>query len=1492
MATLTINHYINQANGFITDIRDNRNGYYMFASKPQPWANSSGGNNDSVAISTNNSVAQVEQSLYDDMLYGKLLTDSDVTNLIPRYNWSSNTIYDVYDQTDADLYSKEFYVVTDKYEVYKCIDNNNGGTSYVKPTLTSTSGTFKTGDGYVWKYMYTVDSYSNTKFTTQYYIPVSTNAAVQGNTTPGSIDVIRITNGGNSYFVYETGYIGGMVNESIVQLANTASNTDDYYVNSSIYLKSGFGAGQIREITSSNGSSKQIVVDQPFEIFTRLDLANVVGTVTTGYYAEQPYDIVYYLYSQGYYNIDTTVAQSDTGTTGKVLSANSSVLQITRYVAGSLFENGFPIIDTAYSGTSKAGTVSVGNVGSCNIAFVTSNGSGYTANATVTITANGTGSGAAANAQANASGKISAINITAVGNSYFVAPTLTISAPTAQTFNSNTAVTAGTGGGTNNVIALATSGSFVANDLITYTVSTGNTAIGGLTTGTTYYVDFANSTVVALKTSPAGSRIALTKGPTQTGHTLQGQTATAVMFCDNQIVYGANTQLNDSANGYANGEYIRIGANTTSNIRRVANNVNATALIVDQPFSTSFTSTGSVSNIALSGATALGYNNNDIITIKSPIVGSTNARVTFTTNSTGGSLTFTISNTGSGFLLGNVPVSNIAITNATGGTAAGNSTATYLVANVSSANSHYKMIVVAEPISVEVTGGSGYVSNTNLSSVQIAIANSFYAGLYFSVGEKVNMTNSGRVNQGANAIIAYSNSSTVILSSVSGTWQANSGGTQFFVSGESSQQLSQISAVQSNPNITIENPSGTFKLGYPVFFKTIAGASSGNGTLVARTTLPNDQTEYQIGPTVRVTGDGSNAVAIAVVNTSANSIYNVVGIDIVNPGTGYTQANIAIYANTNYGSGATARAIISPVYGHGYDAVTELGGRYVGVDAKFDSITNESYKILGYGSYRKVGILQNPQFKDIKVTLTDFDRVNLSLTNKNTTNPNTSITSWVPDETVYQTTSNTTLAINYSSSNGTFNVGDNVYNNAAPTVNGTITFANSSTVVLTLSNTLPASVTASFNANTGVIGAAANTSNNTIQIGSNASYLTANNLVTYKVSTGNTELGGLDDRGQYYIQFANATHIALKTSISSNTRLTLVPSATSETGHVFTAGYLIGNRLIGNTANASIDAAYPIVPLTNVSATGVVVYGNSSFLQLKSVKGTFTENTTFNGIVGIYSNTSAFVTSANTIRFEVTSDSKTEIISQTTSGAEGEVTYLYSNTELLLSNVVGQFAVGDVMYDSVINAYATVSSIYTSNGTTDASYSFGDRFNQTARITLTSNTAAFANNEYVEQEISLASGRIISTTNEKDLVITALSGSVFAIGQTVTDTTSNANGICVFANSTYLKMTAVSQNLTFVGGHTINNGLGSTATISAVYPVLVLNDVSDVNNFQAGSNAIIGQTSGAAGICNNYLLITNPDLVRDSGKMIYTESFTPVTRSATSIEEVKLVIKF
>jgi hypothetical protein len=1042
MAELTTDFFINQANSFIADVQDTRNAYYIFAGKPQPWPN------DSQPTPTADSVEQTQLSVYGDLLFGKLVSNTDVFPLIPRYNWTTNTVYEAYDQSDADLFSKQFYVMNDQFEVYKCIFNNRGANSTVQPRLASTIGTFNTSDGYVWKYMYTLDSQANTKFTSSDYIPVATNTAVSGNAVSGSIDAFRISNGGSGYAVNETGFVFRLVDRFTIQLPSTSSSNNDYYTRSSIYLKSGFGAGQIREISSYNGATKQLRVatSTPFETFLRLDFTGQPsGTVTTGYFAEQQYDRISYLFisNNQSFTVGSNVIQSDTVAIGTVLSVNSSMIRVTSDTTNA-FALTLPIRDSSQDGTVRTGTVTIA----------------------------------------------------------------------------------------------------------------------------------------------AGSN----------------------------TVTGANTVFTNTSTGYTVGSYIRVGANTNSQIRRVSNITNNTVLGVSSPFTSSLV-----------------------------------------------------------------------------------------------ANSHFFVPIAAEPSSITVSRANGTISNTNLSSLKLQISNSTLAGINFIVGEQVTQVDVANNYLGANGIIAFANSTTLFLGGVTGPWT-----TSQFILGGSSLQKSQIQAITNNPNVTLRDPAGEFIVGFPVNFRlnSLSPSISGNAVLNAATTLPNDQTEYQIAPTVIVTGDGSNSKGIAVVNTAFGSSRDVIGIDVIDPGSNYTTANVQIYANNSFGSGAAATAIIAPVGGHGKNAVYELGGRYVGVSTTFDTGTNEGFFYPTYGSYRRIGLLENPEFNDVRVTLDDFDRVNFSINNKITASANVSITNWFPGEVVVQASSN---------------------------------------------------------------------------------------------------------------------------------------------------------------------------------AAGVVVIGNSTFLQLKNVLGDFDEGNS--QIIGYYSNTTANVASAEIIRFQVTSDSPAEIISQVGSGAKGEVISIISNTEVILGNVVGKFVSGDTMFDSSVNAFAVVNSISTANGSRDVTASFGTKFIQTMRLTLTSNVASFANNETVVQDLTNASAVIVTDRDEIDLAVT-ISNGAFTTGQLVTSQNTGATGYITSSNSTYFRLTGVSQNNSFSVGDTINNELNSIAIVDDVFPVLLLNNVDGANRFQAGSNNVVGQTTGATGICNSFSLILYPELVRDSGKVLYIDNVQPITRSDITKEEVRLVIKF
>ena len=153
-----------------------------------------------------NSTANIEYTPWRDMYAAKRITTSDVTHAIDRYDWTSGTVYDQYDDQDTDLLEDDFYVMTDEYNVYKCLFNASATASTTKPTGVSTSP-FTAADGYIWKYMYTVTTAKALKFLTNDYIPVQTLASdggedqwdVQTAAVDVGIHVVKVTAGGSGY---------------------------------------------------------------------------------------------------------------------------------------------------------------------------------------------------------------------------------------------------------------------------------------------------------------------------------------------------------------------------------------------------------------------------------------------------------------------------------------------------------------------------------------------------------------------------------------------------------------------------------------------------------------------------------------------------------------------------------------------------------------------------------------------------------------------------------------------------------------------------------------------------------------------------------------------------------------------------------------------------------------------------------------------------------------------------------------------------------------------------------------------------------------------------------------------------------------------------------------------------------------------------------------------------------------------------------------------
>ena len=102
-----------------------------------------------------------------------------------------------------------------------------------------------------------------------------------------------------------------------------------------------------------------------------------------------------------------------------------------------------------------------------------------------------------------------------------------------------------------------------------------------------------------------------------------------------------------------------------------------------------------------------------------------------------------------------------------------------------------------------------------------------------------------------------------------------------------------------------------------------------------------------------ISGDGQYANAFALLNTASNTVSSII---IDNLGYGYTYADITL--RSSIGSGATARAVISPQGGHGSDALTELGGSYLIINTQLKD--TENGVLTTHNDYRQISLIEDP----------------------------------------------------------------------------------------------------------------------------------------------------------------------------------------------------------------------------------------------------------------------------------------------------------------------------------------------------------------------------------------------------------------------------------------------------------------------------------------------------------------------------------------------------
>lgn len=272
---ITSSFNVAAAANFINSFADND--YFVYAARHIPYANS-----DTIIPTPNNSIRTIDTDVYDNMIFAKKVSSADVVHMAKKNLWESNTHYAMYDHLDGDLETKNFFITVDddtEYNVWKCLFNKSTDTinaySTVAPSRVGSTADLnpvETGDGYVWKYMYTITKTQYEKFATSQYIPITANAAVIAGATRGTIEVIKVEDAGagyDNYIASATLLTSDVTVEGIPTFYGapaTAVSIDDYYQGCVMKMTSGIAVGEYKRIVNYEGTAaqKKFILDSAF----------------------------------------------------------------------------------------------------------------------------------------------------------------------------------------------------------------------------------------------------------------------------------------------------------------------------------------------------------------------------------------------------------------------------------------------------------------------------------------------------------------------------------------------------------------------------------------------------------------------------------------------------------------------------------------------------------------------------------------------------------------------------------------------------------------------------------------------------------------------------------------------------------------------------------------------------------------------------------------------------------------------------------------------------------------------------------------------------------------------------------------------------------------------------------------------------------------------------------------------------------------------------
>ena len=196
------------ARNFFDGFNLNSNNYYVGIGRPEQWDSS-----DTTPI-PEDTITDIRQ-VRDQLMSVKKV--QAVSQVVPRNNWASGTIYSQYDDLTSGYPTQPYYVKTDNNQVYVCLETGRDVDGNIVPSTvepqSSNDNSFRLADNYVWKFLYTISAGDANQFMSSNFMPVKKQGvtdsnstgielrheSVQNNTKPAMITSLILTNGGSGY---------------------------------------------------------------------------------------------------------------------------------------------------------------------------------------------------------------------------------------------------------------------------------------------------------------------------------------------------------------------------------------------------------------------------------------------------------------------------------------------------------------------------------------------------------------------------------------------------------------------------------------------------------------------------------------------------------------------------------------------------------------------------------------------------------------------------------------------------------------------------------------------------------------------------------------------------------------------------------------------------------------------------------------------------------------------------------------------------------------------------------------------------------------------------------------------------------------------------------------------------------------------------------------------------------------------------------------------